>query len=135
MPRRCVRGLAADVVFFDHRVLKSGEGGPAQHAGEDLLLRSKMSKRKDFEALLVMQVVRYLLAQGYAQDDVVVLTPYLGQLRQIKEALHGAEVDSQIRRRDAAELAVAQRGGEGAEDGEALGDGEEAEGGDVVGGG
>jgi len=33
------------------------------------------------------QVVRYLLAQGYEADDLVVLTPYLGQLRALKEAL------------------------------------------------
>jgi len=39
---------------------------------------------------LAVQVVRYLLAQGYTPDDLVVLTPYLGQLHAIKEALGAA---------------------------------------------
>lgn len=32
-------------------------------------------------------IVRYLGQQGYRSDQIVILTPYLGQLRQLKDAL------------------------------------------------
>ncbi len=36
---------------------------------------------------MVRQVVRYLLQQGYAPGQLVVLTPYLGQLVEIQREL------------------------------------------------
>lgn len=40
-----------------------------------------------FEVDLVLMIVRYLGQQGYRSDQIVVLTPYLGQLRQLNDAL------------------------------------------------
>ena len=40
-----------------------------------------------FEVRMVLKIVRYLAQQGYGSDKLVVLTPYLGQLRALKEAL------------------------------------------------
>ena len=36
---------------------------------------------------MVWKIVRYLAQQGYGTDNLVVLTPYLGQLRELKIAL------------------------------------------------
>lgn len=36
---------------------------------------------------MVLKIVRYLGQQGYGTDNLVILTPYLGQLRSIMEAL------------------------------------------------
>jgi hypothetical protein len=36
---------------------------------------------------MVWKIVRYLAQQGYRTDEIVVLTPYLGQLRELREKL------------------------------------------------
>lgn len=36
---------------------------------------------------MVLKIVRYLAQQGYGTDRIVILTPYLGQLREIQKAL------------------------------------------------
>ena len=38
---------------------------------------------------MVLKIVRYLRQQGYDIDRLVILTPYLGQLRAIMDALKG----------------------------------------------
>lgn len=40
-----------------------------------------------FEVEMVLKIVRYLAQQGYGSDKLVVLTPYLGQLRALADAL------------------------------------------------
>ena len=36
---------------------------------------------------MVLKIVRYLGQQGYGSDKIVVLTPYLGQLRELQKGL------------------------------------------------
>src|SRR5882724_7956550 len=36
---------------------------------------------------MVLKIVRYLAQQGYGTDKIVILTPYLGQLRLLQESL------------------------------------------------
>src|SRR5882724_10356671 len=36
---------------------------------------------------MVLKIVRYLAQQGYGTDKIVILTPYLGQLRLLQECL------------------------------------------------
>ena len=36
---------------------------------------------------MVWKIVRYLGQQGYGTENIVVLTPYLGQLRELRDAL------------------------------------------------
>ena len=36
---------------------------------------------------MILKILKYLAQQGYGTDDVVILTPYLGQLRLLQEAL------------------------------------------------
>lgn len=48
---------------------------------------SKTSKSDAFEVDLVLKCVRYLGQQGYGTDKIVILTPYLGQLRLLRDHL------------------------------------------------
>jgi len=48
---------------------------------------AKTSKQNRFEVQMVLKIVRYLGQQGYGTDRLVILTPYLGQLRAIMDAL------------------------------------------------
>ena len=41
-----------------------------------------------FEVQMILKIVRYLGQQGYGTDNLVILTPYLGQLRAIMDALN-----------------------------------------------
>lgn len=36
---------------------------------------------------MVLKILRYLLQQGYKSEHLVILTPYLGQLRALRDAL------------------------------------------------
>ena len=74
--RANIRGLQKNVVFVDHgqfeddekRVGDRGDGG------------SQTSKRNQFEVEMVMKIIHYLVQQGYGSENLVILTPYLGQL-------------------------------------------------------
>lgn len=81
LDREKVRGLRNRVTFVHHehheeqlsRVADARDGG------------SRTSKRNMFEALMVIKMVRYLSQQGYKTENMVVLTPYLGQLSLLRE--------------------------------------------------
>lgn len=49
------------------------------------------SRANVFESLMVVKVVKYVLQQGYSMSEIVVLTPYLGQLRLLMQHMwqHG----------------------------------------------
>ncbi|KAG2134156.1 AAA domain-containing protein, partial [Suillus bovinus] len=47
------------------------------------------SKKNTYEAEMVWKIVRYLAQQGYGTEELVVLTPYLGQLSQLQDVLKG----------------------------------------------
>lgn len=76
-------GVQKRVVFINHHQLET--------AGEGLRDRNdpgqKASKENIFESRMVLSIVRYLVQQGYKLGNMVVLTPYLGQLRRLREAL------------------------------------------------
>jgi hypothetical protein len=36
---------------------------------------------------MILKIIRYLGQQGYGTDNLVILTPYLGQLRLLQDAL------------------------------------------------
>ncbi|KAH7026129.1 uncharacterized protein B0I36DRAFT_386457 [Microdochium trichocladiopsis] len=63
----------------------------------------KGSKENQFEAAMVLSIVRYLVQQGYGTDKMVVLTPYLGQLRLLRDKLQ-AENDPILNDMDASSL-------------------------------
>nr|GAT60754.1 predicted protein [Mycena chlorophos] len=78
-----LRGVCDNLVFIEHekpedddsRIQNQQEGG------------SKSSKRNRYEAQMVLKIVKYLGQQGYGTDKLVVLTPYLGQLSELRDAL------------------------------------------------
>lgn len=73
-----VLGVSENVVFIDHDHI---EDGPT---ADDLTT----SRSNEQEAVLSVELVRFFLLQGYRADQIVVLTPYLGQLFQIIGAMH-----------------------------------------------
>lgn len=63
----------------------------------------KASKQNEFEAIMILRMVRYLAQQGYGTNKMVVLTPYLGQLRLLRQRLE-QENDPVLNDLDAAAL-------------------------------
>lgn len=98
-----VLGLATDVVFIsqkEHELSTAAMGA--------FTSTKNLSKSNVFESRLAIQVVRYLQAQGYQSNKIVILTPYLGQVRIIKNELNEAAIGSIIGNRDENDLLVAQ---------------------------
>ncbi|QDS76968.1 hypothetical protein FKW77_005503 [Venturia effusa] len=81
--RPVVRGLQDHVVFFNHNHPEVEDKKITDRRDEG----SKTSKSNAFEAGLVLKCVRYLGQQGYGTDRLVILTPYLGQLRLLRDQL------------------------------------------------
>ena len=73
-----VLGVKSRVVFISHRM---PEGGNAAWKVE------AMSKTIEFEVGMVSAIVNYLVQQGYNSEQLVVLTPYLGQLQLLRKAM------------------------------------------------
>ena len=48
---------------------------------------SKSSKQNKFEVDMILKILRYLAQNGYGTDKIVILTPYLGQLHRLREAI------------------------------------------------
>ena len=78
--RPTIRGLQGSVVFVDHRE-------PEQALEKVKQQQPGSSKQNIYEAYLALRYVKYLAQQGYGSDDIVVLTPYLAQLRLLRETL------------------------------------------------
>ncbi|KAK6992252.1 P-loop containing nucleoside triphosphate hydrolase protein [Favolaschia claudopus] len=78
-----LRGVRDNLVFIDHDKPED-ENSSFKNRFEE---GNKSSKRNSHEALMVMKIVKYLGQQGYGTDKLVVLTPYLGQLRELQDVL------------------------------------------------
>ncbi len=99
--REPVRGLCDRVVFFNHAKQEQAEDELADKRDPDV----KSSKKNEFEAEVVLNCVRYFIQQGYSSDKIVVLTPYLGQLRLLRDMLQDrAGVDPVLNDLDSGEL-------------------------------
>lgn len=99
LTREPLRGLGDRVIFVNH-------GYPEAHDERITDRRdqgSKSSKENHFEAHMVLKTVRYMAQQGYGTKNMVVLTPYLGQLRLVRDLLM-AEVDPWLSDLDAYDL-------------------------------
>ncbi|KAI3396201.1 hypothetical protein diail_339 [Diaporthe ilicicola] len=81
--REAIRGLEDRVIFVNHNhpELQNDRIGDRRDQG------SKSSKENEFEARMVLSTVRFLAQQGYGTKNMVVLTPYLGQLRLVRDML------------------------------------------------
>ncbi|KAK0489353.1 P-loop containing nucleoside triphosphate hydrolase protein [Armillaria novae-zelandiae] len=76
-------GIQDDIIFINHRYLEANN----PHIADGRDLGSKTSKQNMYEARMVLKIVKYLAQQGYKTDNMVVLTPYLGQLNMLQQEL------------------------------------------------
>lgn len=86
--RPTVRGFEDRVIFMNHSHAEVDNNAISDRRDQD----SKSSKENVFEADMVLKLVKYLGQQGYGTKHIVVLTPYLGQLRLLRDKLSD-EVD------------------------------------------
>jgi hypothetical protein len=100
--RPSIRGLRDVIVFVNHNSPEDefGELSDRRDMG------SSSSKQNTFEVEMVLKTVRYLGQQGYGTDQLVILTPYLGQLLLLKTSL-AKENDPLLNDLDSHELASA----------------------------
>ena len=94
--REHIRGINRDVVFINHNQPESGD--------DDDATLGTSSKTNLHEAEMVVAIVRYLRQQGYDPGDLVVLTPYLGQLALIQKTLAHTKIGVSLGDQDKAEL-------------------------------
>ena len=101
-----VRGLASAqrLVFIDHTKPELQEAGSRKRSWQKQY--EYQSKVNMHEVEMVVAVVRYLLQQEYRPDQLVVLTPYLGQLVELQRAL-GKEVEVMMNQMDLRDLRAA----------------------------
>jgi hypothetical protein len=78
-----LRGFQQRVIFFNHKVPEATDSQLSEIKDEG----STASKKNQFEADMVLAVVRYLGQQGYGTQKLVILTPYLGQLQLLRGML------------------------------------------------
>jgi hypothetical protein len=71
-----VRGVQDNLIFVSHDHPELNAERIADRRDEG----AKASKENQYEAEMVLKCVRYLGQQGYGTDNLVILTPYLGQL-------------------------------------------------------
>ncbi|CAI5537654.1 unnamed protein product [Closterium sp. Naga37s-1] len=88
-----VRGMAVNLHFWDHDSPESGRDDP--DGGK--------SKSNAGEAAMVVALATYLLQQGYAGGEITILTPYVGQLLKLRQALSQV-VDVRLGEGDAEEV-------------------------------
>ncbi|KAF7561335.1 hypothetical protein G7046_g2807 [Stylonectria norvegica] len=81
--RAPIRGLPSRVTFVHHEQPEEEMGDVGERRDPSI----KGSKRNLFEAQMVLKMVRYLGQQGYKSENMVVLTPYLGQLALLRDTL------------------------------------------------
>ena len=89
------KGLQSRIVLIDHAVPEDQENN-----GSDSI--ESVSRTNGHEVGMVVATVRYLFQQGYKASDLVVLTPYLGQMTKLHNAL-AVEFEVYVNDRDLAE--------------------------------
>jgi hypothetical protein len=85
--RKNIRGIRDNVVFIHHTEPEDdlAELNHTEFTGNEATMKS--SKRNRHEVQMVLKILRFLGQQGYRTDEIVILTPYLGQLRALQDAL------------------------------------------------
>ncbi|KAG8749048.1 hypothetical protein FRC14_001737 [Serendipita sp. 396] len=81
-----VRGLRMNVVFIQHSRPEE-DNAEFDHILEKTETSHKLSKRNPHEVQMVLKILKYMGQQGYRTDQIIILTPYLGQLRALRQAL------------------------------------------------
>ena len=94
-----LRGFQDNVIFVSHSRPELNADRIADRRDEG----AKTSKENSYEANMVLKCVRYLGQQGYGTANIVILTPYLGQLSLLVKTLSN-DNDPILNDLDSAEL-------------------------------
>jgi hypothetical protein len=78
-----LRGFQDSVIFVSHHERELNAKRIADRGDEG----SGSSKENEYEVGMILKCLRYLGQQGYGTDQIVVLTPYLGQLYNLVRTL------------------------------------------------
>jgi len=78
-----IRGIQSNIIFVNHNHPEDDDSLIGDRADGS----TKASKQNTYEVQMVLKIVRYLGQQGYDSENIVVLTPYLGQLHQLRDVL------------------------------------------------
>lgn len=78
-----LRGFQNDVIFVNHDELEIDLMNYTEKRDPSV----KSSKQNPFEVQMALMAVRYLGQQGYNTDQIIILTPYLGQLALLRTEL------------------------------------------------
>ena len=80
-----VKGVKDSVIFIDHNE-------PEDNAKDTITLTTK-TKMNTFEANMTVKIVKHFLLQGYAHDQITILTPYVGQILKIVAVMRATMSD------------------------------------------
>lgn len=95
-----VKGVGKDVFFLTHKHLETKttleSNAKVTHllplfSLSDLTHVTSLPQENAFEAHFCVKFARFLCQQGYAPNEITILTPYLGQRRKIKYTVDNEE--------------------------------------------
>lgn len=95
-----IRGLQDHVVFVNHTKPEDTDKGLRERRDPG----AKESKKNTFEAQMVLECIKFFGQQGYSAEKLVILTPYLGQLRILQDVLRENQQDPALSEMDKLEL-------------------------------
>ena len=82
LKRANLRGFRDNVIFVNHSHQET-----ELNNGRELNDGRTASKQNELEGQMILKCVRYLAQQGYRSDKLVIITPYLGQLKLLRDRL------------------------------------------------
>jgi hypothetical protein len=95
------RGFEHPLWFLSHRELEKDD---------------MSSKTNDWEAKMVVALVRYVVRQGYSMQQIAVLTPYVGQLKLLRARLRSSHIMLLLDDRDVEALDALDNGDDNDDD-------------------
>ena len=98
--RPLIRGVQDRVIFVNHGRQEESDKSIKDRRDPTM----KESKKNLFEADMVLRCVKYLGQQGYSNNQIVVLAPYLGQIRVLQQLLRENQHDPELSEMDKMEL-------------------------------
>ncbi|CAM9119239.1 unnamed protein product, partial [Hapterophycus canaliculatus] len=78
-----IRGIRNRVCFVAHSNKETTVVSKLRRKTNNELSAPKVNQ---FEVGMVVKTIKYLLLQGYESDQILILTPYLAQLRELRKA-------------------------------------------------
>ncbi|EGO56093.1 hypothetical protein NEUTE1DRAFT_146869 [Neurospora tetrasperma FGSC 2508] len=95
-----VQGLQDRVIFVNHDKPEDSDRSLRDRRDPGM----KESKKNSHEAHIILSYLKYLGQQGYSADQIVILTPYLGQLRVLQDLLRKHQHDPVLSEMDNREM-------------------------------